>query len=152
MASGGTLVLTGGFTAGKATFLAAVDTVAGSDLKFDGTASLGQPIVINNANQTLEVGALGALTMTGLDVVTNGTIKLDGGSLTDTRGHHHRHRRHADGKRPGHGRYGLSGDGIVKASGGTLELGSNLTSSTTLFDVDSGDRVGAEDRRHVDRP
>ncbi len=31
----------------------------------------------------------------------------------------------------------LSGDGTVKASGGTLELGSDLSSSTTAFDVDT---------------
>src|SRR4029077_19450307 len=99
-------------------------------------ATLAQPVIINSAAQTLEIGAAGNLTMTGLDLVTNGTIKLDGGSLTDTAGIIIDTGATLTGKGLVTADTTLSGVGIVKASGGTLELGGNLTSSTTLFDVD----------------
>jgi large repetitive protein len=137
-ASGGTLVLTGGWNAGKAAFIAAVDSIPGSDLEFVGTASLAQPIVINSASQTLEIGALGALTMTGLDIVTNGTIKMDGGKLTDTSGIVIDTGATLIGTGLITAGTALSGDGTVKASGGTLELGSDLSALTpTVFDIDT---------------
>jgi hypothetical protein len=74
-ASGGTLDLTG-TVASRPLVIA-----AGSDLKIDGTATSSAAIAINNTNQTLEVGAFGNLTITGAESITNGTIKLDGGTL-----------------------------------------------------------------------
>ena len=104
--------------------------------------------MINNASQTLEIGALGALTMTGLDIVTNGTIKMDGGSLTDTSGIVIDTAATLIGKGLITAGTALSGDGTVKASGGTLELGSNLSALTpTVFDIDSVDGSVLKDRR-----
>ena len=40
-------------------------------------------ITINNANQTLEIGAAGSLTLSAAESITNGKIQLDGGTLTD---------------------------------------------------------------------
>ncbi len=137
-ASGGTLEVTGAFGQGLGgTLLGVIDSTTGSTLKFDSTAVLAQPIVINNALQTLEIGALGAVTMTGLEVVTNGTIRMDGGSLTDTSGTVIDTAATLVGKGLVTASTPLSGDGTVEASGGTLELGSDLSSSTTAFDVDT---------------
>jgi Hint domain len=82
-ASDGTLDLTGTFGAG---LVAAIDSTKVSDLKFDNTATSSTAITISNANQTLEIGPSGALTIGAAESITNGTIKLDGGSLTDTLG------------------------------------------------------------------
>jgi hypothetical protein len=82
-ASDGTLDLTGTFGAG---LVAAIDSTKASDLKFDNTATSSTAITISNANQTLEIGPSGALTIGAAESITNGTIKLDGGSLTDTLG------------------------------------------------------------------
>ena len=144
-ASGGTLVLTGGFSAGTATLVAAIDAVPLSVLKFDGTATVAQPIVINSASQTLEIGALGALTIAGRDIITNGTIRMDGGTLNNiadaalTSGIVIDTAATLVGKGLITAGTTLWGDGIVKASGGTLELGSNLTAIafTTSFQIDS---------------
>jgi Hint domain len=80
-AAGGTLDLAGKFGAG----LVAVIN-AGSDLKFDNVAASNAAIGITLGTQTLEIGASGALTISAIESITNGTIKLDGGSLTDTSG------------------------------------------------------------------
>jgi Ca2+-binding RTX toxin-like protein len=136
-ASGGTLVLSGGFVAGTATFVAAIDTTPGSTLQFNGAAAVGQPLVINNAAQTLAIGATGALTLTGLQVVTNGTVRMDGGSLSDSSGLIIDTAATLTGKGLITASTAVSGDGVVKASGGVLELCSNLTASTTTFGVDT---------------
>lgn len=137
-ASGGMLEVTGAFGQGLGgTLLGVIDSTSASILKFDSTAVLAQPIVINNALQTLEIGALGAVTITGLELVTNGTIKMDGGSLTDTSGTIIDTAATLVGKGLVTASTPLSGDGTVKASGGTLELGSDLSTSTTTFDVDT---------------
>ena len=44
-------------------------------------------ITIENVNQTLEIGPLGALVVNALQNVTNGTILMAGGLLTDTQRH-----------------------------------------------------------------
>jgi Ca2+-binding RTX toxin-like protein len=137
-ASGGTLDFTGTFAEGAGgTFKAVIDSTTSSTLKFDNTAALDQPVVINSALQTLEIGAAGALTMTGLDLVTNGTIRLDGGSIADTSGIVIDTAATLIGR--GFVPVGtpLSGDGTVKASGGILRLGSALTTPNTNFAVDS---------------
>ena len=87
---------------------------------------MAQPIVINNAAQTLEVGVAGALTVTGLQLVTNGAIRMDGGSLTDTSGIIIDTAATLSGKGLVTAGTALSGVGIVKASGGTLELAADL--------------------------
>jgi hypothetical protein len=84
-ASGGTLDLTGTFGSG---LVAAIDSVSSSDLKFDGTATIGSLADITSANQTLEVGSSGNLTFTGANgfKVAGGEIVLAGGSLIDAKG------------------------------------------------------------------
>ena len=67
----------------------------GSTLQFNGSATSASAISISNTNQTFTVGATGALTINGAESVTNGTITLSGGSLTDSAGVTHRVRRHA---------------------------------------------------------
>ena len=77
-ASGGTLDLTGTFGAG---LVAAIS--AASDLKFDNVATSNAAIAITSANQTLEIGSAGELTIGAAQNVTRGTIKLDGGTIID---------------------------------------------------------------------
>jgi hypothetical protein len=116
-ASGGTLDLTGTFGSG---LVAAISN--GADLKFDNTATLANAVTLNNATQTLEVGATGAVTINTAQSVNPGNIKMSGGTLTDGLGISF-----------GNGG-GLSGFGTVAAnltggstdtitaSGGTLDL------------------------------
>ncbi|MEA2790189.1 MAG: large repetitive protein, partial [Acetobacteraceae bacterium] len=137
-ASGGTLDVIGSFSeATPGTFHIAIDSATSSTLKFDGNTVLGQAIAINSALQTLEIGALGSLTMTGLESITKGSIKMDGGTLTDTSGIVIG----AGATLTGNGRItagtAVSGSGVVKASGGTLELGNDLTSTAIAFDIDA---------------
>src|SRR5262249_36990790 len=80
-ASGGTLDLTG--TISGATL--AIASGSASVLKIDGTASSGA-ISISSAHQTLEIGATGSLTLSAAQSIPNGTIRLDGGTLTDSSG------------------------------------------------------------------
>jgi hypothetical protein len=138
-ASGGTLDLTGGFNNGTsvATFLATIDSTSSSRLKFDGNAVVNQPITIGSALPTLEIGTAGALTINGLESITNGTIKIDGGTLTDASGINVG----SGAVLTGHGTIApgtvLSGTGMVKASGGILDLRSDVTSLSTAFDIDA---------------
>ena len=137
-ASGGTLDLTGVFTDGAGgTFVATIDSASPSTLKFDNTATVAQPIAMSSANQTLEIGAAGALTLTGLEIVGGGTIRMDGGTLTDVSGIGLNAPAVLVGKGTVTAGTVLSGDGTVKASGGTLELGAGLTATTMAFDVDT---------------
>ena len=80
-ASGGTLDLTGTFGGG---LVAAISTASPSDLKFDSTSTV-LALSINDRNQTLEVHS-GALTLTGAQTVSLGTILMSGGTLGDTSG------------------------------------------------------------------
>jgi collagen type I/II/III/V/XI/XXIV/XXVII alpha len=82
-ASGGTLDVASAVTA-----LLAIDATTASDLKIDSFGTSRAAIAISSANQTLEIGAAGNLTINGAAAqsVTNGTIKLDGGRLADSSG------------------------------------------------------------------
>jgi hypothetical protein len=127
-ASGGTLDLTG--LVGSRPL--AIDATKVSDLKIDGTATSSAAISITNANQTLEIGASGALTITGAQSVTNGTIKLDGGTLTDSSGV----TLGSGSKLTGFGTFNPAftgtNSGTVTASGGTLALTANISASSGL--------------------
>ena len=79
-ASGGTLDLLGAVSSGPALV---IDTSPGSRLKIDGTATAASPITINDANQTLEIGPNGSLSIALSEVYSNGTITISGGTLTD---------------------------------------------------------------------
>ena len=84
---GGVLKLTG---AGSITspFVFAIGTVAPTTLEFDlgGGAIMPGAITINNVNQTLEIGPSGILSIGATQNVTNGTILMAGGTLTDLSG------------------------------------------------------------------
>ena len=92
----------------------AIDALWGKPL-----APAASAISINNANQTLEIGASGALTISAAESITNGKIQLDGGTLTDASGV----TIGAGALLTGYGTAGavtLSG-GTVTQTGGTLE-------------------------------
>jgi hypothetical protein len=85
--TGGVLELTGaGFI--NSPFVFAVGTAAPTTLEFNlaGSALSPTAITIDNVNQTLEIGPLGALNIGAAQNVTNGTILMAGGFLTDTIG------------------------------------------------------------------
>jgi hypothetical protein len=65
-----------------------IDTASPSTLKITlkGGATLSQPITINNANQTFEIGLSSVTINNNAQVITEGTIRLGGGSLIDTSG------------------------------------------------------------------
>jgi hypothetical protein len=85
--TGGVLDLTGtGSAASNIVF--AIGTAAPSTLELNlsgGVAATGA-ISINNVNQTLEIGPVGAVAISATQNVTNGTILMGGGTLTDTSG------------------------------------------------------------------
>ena len=85
--TGGVLDLTGtGFITSP--FVFAIGTAAPSTLEFNlaGGANSPTAITINNVNQTLEIGPLGSLSIGATQNVTNGTILMAGGNLTDASG------------------------------------------------------------------
>jgi hypothetical protein len=110
-----------------------IDTSAGSTLKIDGTATAMNAIAISAGTQTLEIGATGNLSIVAAESITNGTIKLDGGSALTAGG----------GLTLGTGA-NLMGAGTVTASsltgsggtvtalGGTLTLAQSLAASTGI--------------------
>jgi hypothetical protein len=133
-ATGGTLDLTGTVNSGLTLSIADVQN---STLKIDGTATTGA-ITLDTANKTLEIGVSGkSLTLTAAENVTNGgTIRLDGGSLSDTGlsvitvG--------AGGTLIGSGAVSglLAGGGTIEAAGGTLDLtGASVAVSTTGLQI-----------------
>jgi large repetitive protein len=135
-ASGGTLDLTG--TVSGRTL--AIANVGGSILKIDGTATTlaATSIAIANNTQTLEIGAAGSLTISAAESITNGTIKLDGGTalLTDASGL----TIGAGATLTGAGKVTANiatGTGTITASGGTLNIAGNIGSSISL-DIGSG--------------
>jgi len=137
-ASGGTLDLTG--TVNGPQLLIA--TAAGSDLKIDGTATATGVIAISSANQTLEVGAAGSLTIGAAETVSAGHIQLDGGSLADASGI----ALSTGATLSGNGTVSaaVSGAGTITANGGILEFtnavdGSGTTSSFQIANVAGSD-------------
>ena len=127
-ASGGTLDLVGSLSGPALT----IDTVANSTLKIDGSAAAGA-ITLNNANQKLEIGAAGSLTIAAAQSLSAGTIQLDGGTLSDAAG-----LTLTGGTLIGKGTVGpgtaISGtaSATIKASGGTLDLAGTVNSGPTL--------------------
>ena len=127
-ASGGTLILAGTVASGNPF---AIATGSASTLQFNNTATAAAAISINNANQTLAIGASGALTISAAESIASGQITLAGGSLTVGStgiaiG--------SGGKITGQGNVTgiLSGSGsaAVIASGGTLVLASSIAASS----------------------
>ena len=81
-ASGGTLDVFGTVDSGVAL---QIGTAANSTLKLEGTATSAAAIAFNDANQTLQIGASGSLTINAAQTVTNGKIKLNGGTADQMR-------------------------------------------------------------------
>jgi hypothetical protein len=73
---------------GSASIVFAISTAAPSTLRFDmtGAVTATQQITIDDSNQTLEIGASAVLDINARQNVTNGTIKMSGGVLTDKGG------------------------------------------------------------------
>jgi hypothetical protein len=87
--TGGILDLAGtGSIPGSASIVFAISTAAPSTLRFDmtGAVTATQQITIDDSNQTLEIGASAVLDINARQNVTNGTIKMSGGVLTDKGG------------------------------------------------------------------
>jgi hypothetical protein len=77
----GTLDLTGTVASGLTFRIASY-----GDLKIDGTATTANSLGLIDVNQVLEIGPSGSLTITAAESDTAGTIKLEGGTLTDAQG------------------------------------------------------------------
>ena len=75
-AKGGTLDVAGNFAS---ELVAAINSTAAADLKFDGTATSAAALSITSSNRTLEIGNAGTLTIGASQKVTLGAIKLGGG-------------------------------------------------------------------------
>ncbi len=125
-AAGGVLDIGNAISSGP---ILTIGTTAGSVLKLDGTVTSASAITIANANQTLEIGATGALTIGVTQNVNLGTIKLDGGTLTDASGISLGAAPGGTGKLSGFGtvaanltKFTGSGANTIIASGGTLDL------------------------------
>jgi hypothetical protein len=140
IASGGTLEFTGtaNLYPGGSTQLI-IDTIPGSTVKFDGLAWSNAP-VINNSNQTLEIGSAGNLTLHNDPNITNGLIKLDGGTLNDNLGL----TIGVGARLIGFGVVDTSaaatqGTGTIIASGGTLEFKADVdVYSANAFQIADG--------------
>jgi hypothetical protein len=122
-ASGGTLDLAGTVTG----VTLAIATASGSDLKIDGAALTTTAVAISSANQTLEIGANGSLTIGAAETITGGKIQLDGGTLTDGFGLTFGTGAMLSGK--GTLIAPVSGGGTITANGGTLEFQNAVDSS-----------------------
>src|SRR5262249_44444338 len=77
----GTLDLTGIVASGLTFQIASY-----GDLKIDGTPTTAHSVGMGDVNQVLEIGPSGSLTITVQESDTGGTIKLEGGTLTDAQG------------------------------------------------------------------
>jgi hypothetical protein len=77
----GTLDLTGIVASGLTFQIASY-----GDLKIDDTATTAHSFGMGDVNQVLEIGPSGSLTITVQESDTGGTIKLEGGTLTDAQG------------------------------------------------------------------
>ena len=56
------------------------------DLKIDGITTSADRLHLGDVNQVLEIGPSGSLTITVQEGDTGGTIRLEGGTLTDAQG------------------------------------------------------------------
>lgn len=82
-AQSGTLDITGNVAAGPVFQIA-----SGGDLKIDGTAVVAQPngLLFTAADQILEIGPHGSLTINQSQGGSQSTIEMEGGTLTDSQG------------------------------------------------------------------
>jgi hypothetical protein len=137
-AEDGTLDLTGTIASGLTFEIASY-----ADLKIDGVAITGAAsggYRMIDTNQTLEIGSQGALTITVQERNTAGTLKLDGGTISDQYGIQNG----ANVTITGFGTinadlvpFGSNG-AAIHATGGTLTLNGDLYSSGNSPDVAAG--------------
>ena len=137
-ASGRTLDLTG--TVNGPQLLIA--TAAGSDLKIDGTATPTGAIAISSANQTLEIGAAGRLTIGAAEAVSAGHVQLDGGSLADASGIALSTGATLSGK--GTVFAAVSGAGTITTNGGFLEFKNAVDGSGTASPFQIANVAGSD--------
>ena len=123
-ASGGTLDLLGTVSSGV---VLAIDNASPSVLKISGTATSAAAITLNNANQTLEIGPSGSLTISAAQAATAGTIQMDGGTLTDASGLTITSPAVLTGEGTIAANIAAS-TGTITATGGTLEVTGTVTS------------------------
>jgi hypothetical protein len=107
-ASGGTLTVAETINSGV---ILSISNASASTLNIAGTAASAAAIVLNSANQTLQVGTGGALNIAVAETVAGGTLSVTGGTLTDTSGI-------------------TESSGTVSQSGGTINLGTSNFSVT----------------------
>ena len=101
--------------------LAINSTFAGTTLEISGTATTGNAIAINNANQTLEINTAGDLTINASENISNGAISMVSGSkLTFA------------GTSTVAASTTLSGTGTIIAGAGTLDLQGAMSSTLAL--------------------
>jgi hypothetical protein len=128
-ANGGVLSVSGTIASGVVLTIA---SASASTLTILGTATAAAAIAINNANQTLQIGATGHLTIGATETVTNGSIVLAGGTLTDASGV----TLGAGAKLTGFGTFNPAfvgaNAGTVTASGGSLILKSAVPAASGL--------------------
>src|SRR5437588_7746471 len=99
-----------------------IASASASDLKFTNTATAASAITINNANQTLEIGSGGNLTISVAESITNGTILMSGGTLADRMGAGVTAGCSATLYGSGTVSANLTGAGTIRAKSGTLLL------------------------------
>src|SRR6185437_9571033 len=126
--SGGTLDVLGTVNSGV---VLAIDTASPSGLKISGTATSAAAISLNNANQTLEIGPSGSLTISAAQTATAGTIQMDGGTLTDASGLTITSPAVLTGEGTIAANIAAS-TGTITATGGTLEITGTVTTATLL--------------------
>jgi hypothetical protein len=143
-ASGGTLDVFGTIDSGIALQIA---SASASILKIEGTGTAVAAIAISSANQTLEVGASGNLTINAIESISNGTIQLIGGTLTAASGIAIGSGAVLTGK--GTVAAPVSGAGTVRASGGTLDLTGPVSTGPALT-IDT--TAGSDSRSTARRP
>jgi hypothetical protein len=123
----GTLDLTGTVASGLTLQIASY-----GDLKIDGITTSADRLHLGDVNQVLEIGPSGSLTITVQEGDTGGTIKLEGGTLTDAQGFDDGYYCTFTGFGTINGtEYGLGyGHGAaIHATGGTLTLNGDIYNS-----------------------
>jgi Hint domain len=132
--SGGTLDFTGNVSTGLTWSLAAT---AGSTLEFNGTATAAGAVAISSATQTLQIGSGGVVTLGALESITNGTILMSGGSLSDSA----KATLGTSSTLTGFGTFNPiftgTNTGTVDGKGGVLDLTANIAVTGIAYKIDS---------------
>jgi hypothetical protein len=115
-----------------------------------GTAISAAAISINDPHQTLEIGSGGNLTINAAENITNGTIKLSGGTLNDASGITIGSGATLSGQ--GTVTAPLSGSGTVTANGGSLVLSGALSSALSLSTGAAGGTLDIESNSTISAP